>query len=218
MTCTFCSEGCSCVWESGAAREHPRIAAVAMHRPASRRPRRRRRRLPGRSDDVLLRGLRRRRVEDHRWRLDVACMTDGQLHDRGGRRARGRAVRPQRHLRRHRRSLHPQRRLARRRRLPLHATAARPGRTSAWATRAISGASSCTRSDPDQVYVAALGHAWGPNKRARRLPLAATAAAAGSTSCSRASAPARTTSRIDPLNPDVLYAPIWQAQRYPARA
>ena len=166
-----------------------------MHRPASRRPRGRRRRLPGRSDDLLLRRMRRRRMEDHRRRLDLAVRDRRLSHHGGRRRARGGAVRPQRHLRRHRRSLHPQRRVARRRRLPIRATAARRGRTSDWRDTRHIGRIVVHPRDPDLVYVAALGHAWGTNKQRGIFRSQRRRRAIGSTSCSRASAPARTTSR-----------------------
>ena len=165
-----------------------------MHRPASRRPRGRRRRLPGRSDDLLLRGVRRRRVEDHRRRLDLAVHDRRLSHHGGRRRDRGRTVRPQRHLRRHGRSLHPQRRLARRRRLPLHRR----------------------RQDLDEHGIGRFAPYRAHRRRIRAIPISSmsprsatpggrtssaassarrTAAATGSTSCSRANAPARTTSR-----------------------
>ena len=68
--------------------------------------------------------------------------------------------------------------------------------------------------NPDHVYVAALGHAWGPNDergvyRTRdggmtwELVLHKSARA-GSHDLS-----------VDPTNPRILYASIWQAQRYP---
>ena len=45
------------------------------------------------------------------------------------------------------------------------------GATSASRTRGRSGASSSIRATPNLVFVAALGHAYGPERRARRLPL-----------------------------------------------
>ena len=64
----------------------------------------------------------------------------------------------------HGRGLHPRQRLARRRRLQVDGRgqdldARRPARHAADRPRCA-----CIRSDPDLVYVAALGHAFGPNK------------------------------------------------------
>jgi photosystem II stability/assembly factor-like uncharacterized protein len=66
----------------------------------------------------------------------------------------------------------------------------------------------------DLVYVAAFGHAWGTNKERGVFRskdggrnwqhVLAKSERAGSHDIA-----------LDPLNPDVLYAPIWQAQRYP---
>ena len=68
--------------------------------------------------------------------------------------------------------------------------------------------------DPDLVYVAALGHAFGPNEERgvfRTRDGGRTwervlykSARAGSHDVS-----------MDPTNPRILYAAIWQAQRYP---
>ena len=83
----------------------------------------------------------------------------------------------------------------------------------ACATPAISARIRVHPHDPNMVYAAALGHAWGPNDE-RGVFRSAMAARAGAFS-SRARARARTTSRWTRLNPRVLYAAIWQAQRYP---
>src|SRR5215213_969367 len=68
--------------------------------------------------------------------------------------------------------------------------------------------------NPNLVYVAALGHAWGPNEergvfRSRNggetwEKVLYKSATAGSHDVS-----------IDPNNPNLLYAAVWQAQRYP---
>ena len=91
---------------------------------------------------------------------------------------------PERRLRRHGRELHPRQRLARRRRL--QSTDARQDLDArrACATRGRSAASASTRSDPDLVYVAALGHTFGPERRARRLPLEGRRQDAGRRCCS----------------------------------
>jgi photosystem II stability/assembly factor-like uncharacterized protein len=68
--------------------------------------------------------------------------------------------------------------------------------------------------DPDTVYVAALGHAWGPNRergvfRSRDgggswQPVLFKSERAGAVDLS-----------LDPGNPRVLLAAVWQAQRFP---
>ena len=68
--------------------------------------------------------------------------------------------------------------------------------------------------DPDLVYVAALGHAWGPNRErgvfrsrdggGRWEPVLFKSERAGAVDLS-----------MDPHNPRILYAAIWQAQRTP---
>ena len=50
-------------------------------------------------------------------------------------------------------------------------TPARPGSTSGSATRRPSRASACIPPNPDIVYVSALGHPYGAERGARRLPL-----------------------------------------------
>ena len=108
-------------------------------------------------------GCAGRRLEDDQRRLALGEHLRRLLQDRRRRRARRLGRRPERHLRRHGRDGDPQQRLARRRRLQVRPMAAGPGATSAWPRRATSATSSSTRTNPDLVYVAALGHAWGPN-------------------------------------------------------
>ena len=168
---------------------------MALHRAAPRRARRRRRGRPARPHDLLLRRLRGRRLEDDRRRHLLGERLRRLLQDRRGRRDRRRGVRPERHLRRHGRDDDPRQCLARRRRLQIHRRAARPGRMWAWRIRGTSPRSASTRTNPDLVYVAALGHAFGPNKergvyrsQGRRRDLGADALSATRT-------PARSTSR-----------------------
>ena len=112
-------------------------------------------------------------------------------------------------------TLHPRQRLARRRRLPVDRRrqdldARRPA-----PTRGRSAASASTRTNPDLVYVAALGHACGPNaergvfrSQGRRQDLEEGPVRA-------TTRPAPSTSRIDPTNPRILYAAFWEARRTP---
>ena len=70
----------------------------------------------------------------------------------------------QRDLRRHGRGVHPRQRVPRRRRLPVRPTAAAPGRNLGLRDTRHIGRVRVDPRDPDTVYVAALGHAWGPNR------------------------------------------------------
>ena len=76
--------------------------------------------------------------------------------------ARGRAVRSERRLGRHRRGVHPQQHLDRRRHLQVDRR--RQDVDAAWASKrpAASAASSSIRAIRDVVFACALGHAYGP--------------------------------------------------------
>ena len=139
-------------------------AALAQHRSVSRRPRHRG---GGRSRSAarLLHGRDgRRRLEDRRRRHHLGSDHRRLREDRLGRRDRGRAVGPERDLRRHGRGLHPQQLLARRRRLQVDRCRAARGSTSASPTHARSAGSPSTRRTPNVAFVAALGHPFGPNQ------------------------------------------------------
>ena len=69
--------------------------------------------------------------------------------------------------------------------------------------------------NPDIVYVAALGHPYAPEPRARRLPVEATAARPGSGCCSATTKTGAVDLSMDPTNPDVLYAGLWEVFRTP---
>ena len=150
-----------------------RVVAVAGH--------------PTERHDVLLRRLRRRRLEDDRRRhlLARTSPTASSTTAAVGALAVAQSD-PNVDLRRHRRDDHPRQRLARRRRLQVDRRRPHLGATSGCATPATSARVRVHPHDPDLVYVAALGHACGPERGARRLPLAATAARPGSRSSSRA--------------------------------
>ena len=79
----------------------------------------------------------------------------------------------------HGRELHPRQRLARRRRLQVDRRRQDLDARRPRATRGRSARIRVHPRDPDLVYVAALGHAFGPEPGARRLPLARTAARPG---------------------------------------
>ena len=87
----------------------------------------------------------------------------------------------------------------------------------AYRTRAIrdrSARSSSIRAIPTSSYVAALGHPYGPN--AERGVFKTTDGGETGARCStRMPTPARSRSRWNPANPNVLYAALWQTRRPP---
>ena len=68
--------------------------------------------------------------------------------------------------------------------------------------------------DPDLVYVAALGHAWGRN-RERGVFRSADGGRTWRHVLSRSDRAGSHDVALDPANPRVLYAAVWQAQRHP---
>ena len=72
-------------------------------------------------------------------------------------------------------------------------TPARPGSTSAWATRRHIPRVRIHPKNPDIVYAAALGHLYGPNKERGVFQAAPTAARPGSRCCSSTTKSARST-------------------------
>jgi photosystem II stability/assembly factor-like uncharacterized protein len=68
--------------------------------------------------------------------------------------------------------------------------------------------------DPDLVYVAALGHAWGPN-RERGVFRSRNGGESWEQVLSRSERAGAVDLSMDPHNPRILYAAIWQAQRTP---
>ncbi len=68
--------------------------------------------------------------------------------------------------------------------------------------------------DANLVYVAALGHAWGTNKQ-RGVFRSKDGGRNWQHILFKSERAGSHDIAIDPLNPNVLYAPIWQAQRYP---
>jgi photosystem II stability/assembly factor-like uncharacterized protein len=68
--------------------------------------------------------------------------------------------------------------------------------------------------DPNLVYVAALGHAWGPNPE-RGVFRSRDGGASWEQVLSRGDRAGAVDLSMDATNPRILYASIWEAQRYP---
>ncbi len=68
--------------------------------------------------------------------------------------------------------------------------------------------------NPDVAYVAALGHAWGPSAE-RGVFRTTDGGKTWTKSLFKSERAGAVDLAMDPHNPDVLYATIWQAQRYP---
>ena len=68
--------------------------------------------------------------------------------------------------------------------------------------------------DPELVYVAALGHAWGRNKQ-RGIFRSKDGGRTWANVLFRSDRTGSHDIALDPVNPSILYAPTWQAQRYP---
>jgi photosystem II stability/assembly factor-like uncharacterized protein len=68
--------------------------------------------------------------------------------------------------------------------------------------------------NPDLVYVAALGHAWGPNQ-ARGVFRSTDGGQNWQQVLFKSERAGAVDLSLDPSNPRILYASIWQAQRYP---
>ena len=69
--------------------------------------------------------------------------------------------------------------------------------------------------NPDIVYVAALGHLFGPERRSAASTAPPTAARPGSRCCTRGPDAGAVDLALDPANPRVLYAGFWQVRRNP---
>jgi photosystem II stability/assembly factor-like uncharacterized protein len=71
--------------------------------------------------------------------------------------------------------------------------------------------------NPDLVYVAALGHAWGPNPE-RGVYRSRDGGATWDLVLHKSPRAGAADLSLDPINPRVLYASIWQGRRYPHAA
>ncbi|MGA7670624.1 MAG: glycosyl hydrolase, partial [Nitrolancea sp.] len=69
-------------------------------------------------------------------------------------------------------------------------------------------------SNPDLVYVAALGHVWGPNS-ARGVYRSKDGGQSWEQILFRSEKAGAIDLSMDPHNPRILYATIWEAQRFP---
>jgi photosystem II stability/assembly factor-like uncharacterized protein len=91
------------------------------------------------------------------------------------------------------------------------------GRT--WANRGLRDTRHIGRvrvhpTDPDLVYVAALGHAWGPNRQ-RGVFRSRDGGASWEQVLFKSDGAGAVDLSMDPQNPRILYAAVWQAQRTP---
>src|SRR4051812_26508081 len=68
--------------------------------------------------------------------------------------------------------------------------------------------------DPDVVYVAALGHIWGPNKE-RGVYRSTDGGNTWQQILFRSDRAGAIDLTMDPRNPRILYAALWEVQRYP---
>ena len=90
----------------------------------------------------------------------------------------------------------------------------KPGRIWDWRTPAISRVSAFIRTNPDLVYVAALGHAYGPNNQ-RGVFRSTDGGKTWDHILFRSDKAGAIDLSMDPHNPRILYAAIWEAQRTP---
>ena len=157
--------------------------------------------------------VQRRRLEDHRLRPHL----DADLRrpaDRLDRRHRRRALQPRHHLRRQRRGPAAARPLDRRRHLQVHRRrqdldAPRPARRPA---------DSADRRRPAQPRPAVRRRArpsLRPERRARHLPLDRRRPNLREGARTRTRTPAASDVVIDPANPDIVYAALWEARQGP---
>ena len=122
---------------------------------------------------------------------------------------------PQRRLRRRRRGDGARQRLARRRACGSRPT---PGKT--WKHSGSTDARQIARirihpKDPDLVYVAVLGHVFGPNEMRGVYRSKDGGEPLGARAVRQRPGRAPSTSRMDPTNPRILYASMWQLPPHP---
>ena len=188
--------------------------ALPQHRPVPRRPLDGGHRRPASARHVLLRRHRRRRLEDDRRRIELGGRVRQGLQDRIGRRDRRLGIGPERRLRRDGRVVRSAATSRTATASTSRPTAGAAGRTWGSRRRARSRAIRIHPTNPDLVYVAAQGHAFGPNaergvyrsedggKSWKKVLFVDDKTGASDLS-------------MDPRNPRVLYAAFWQVVRHP---
>jgi hypothetical protein len=92
--------------------------------------------------------------------------------------------------------------------------AGRPGRTWDCATRSRSPRLPIDPRNANRLFVAALGHPYGPTRSAASSARP-TAARPSNACCSRTRTPAARTSTSIPPNPDIVYATMWEQRQGP---
>ena len=198
-------------------REALRGSRVPEHRSLPRRPRRRPSRASAGQPLVLLPG---RDAAAGSGRRSTAARTGSRCRTRTSRPGsvgahRGRRIRPERHLRRA---------WARRRSAATSRTATASTSRPTPARRGGTWASADTRqiarvrvhpTEPDLVYVAALGHVWGPNPERGIYRSKDGGKTWDEGALRQRQDRARRTSSMDPTNPRILYAGFWQVHRKP---
>ena len=169
--------------------------------------------VPEPAERLLHRRLQRRRLEDHRLRPHLESDLRRPA-DRIDRRARGRAVRPERHLRRQRRRTAAARPLRSATASTNRPTPARPGPISDCATDSRFRRSRSTRAIPNRLFVAVLGHPYGPNAE-RGLYRSTDGGRTFEKVLGKDENTGASDVQIDPSNPDVVYAALWEARQGP---
>ena len=187
---------------------------VARGRPLPRRPRGHRHRPAGRPQYLLLRRDRRRRLEDDRRRPHLEERL-GRLLRRLDRRRRRRRVGPERRLRGRRRGDGARQRLPRRRDVEVDRRRARR-----WKHIGLADARQIARirihpKNPDLVYVAALGHVFGPNEMRGVFRSHGRRRALGARPLRQRREAGAVDLAMDPTNPRILYASTWRFRRTP---
>ena len=192
--------------------------ALAQYRSAPRRAGGRGGRTSARPANLLLRG-----VAGGVWKTTTAARTGrtsptASSRPRRSARSPCRDSDPERHLRRHGR----ERRSAATSRTATASTSP-PTAGKTW-TQRRAGGHAPHRQDPRPpapTPTSSTSRRWprlGPERGARRLPLDRRRRRPGSRCSSGASEPARIDLAMDPHNPRILYAALWEAQRYPCSA
>ena len=157
--------------------------------------------------------VQRRRLEDDRRRPHLEADLRRSA-DRLDRRGRGRAVGSEHHLRRQRRRAAAARPRRRRRHLQVDrrrqdVDASRPARRAADSAR-----SSSIRRIPNRLFVAALGHPYGPNEE-RGIFRSTDGGKTFEHVLYKDENTGGNDVDIDPSNPDIVYATLWEAAAGP---